>query len=123
MLAIESGNFDIINAIMSKNQLDATITDNEGKNALMYAVEYGYNKIAENLVKFNKININSTDKKGRTPLMYAVETKNIATVELMVSLKSDVSIKNSSGKTARNIAEAAGFTYAANYLENLEKIK
>ena len=86
------------------------------KNKLFKAACIGDNK---RIIKLSKdgYNINSQDKDGNTALHYAVKHGQIQTCKLLVSLGTDITIKNNSGSTAMDLLSSQ---HGKNYFEFLE---
>ncbi len=88
--------------------VDVSVTDDNGKSALMHAAENDRYKEAGLLA--NKSDINVTDNTGKTALMYACEKGSYRVVGLLFGLNKglDTAAVDSNGKTALDYAQANG---------------
>lgn len=103
---------------------DVNHKDSLGRTALHLAAQNGFADIALVLLeKGCERNLPET-KFGRTPLHLAAQYGQGAVVNLLVNNQADLSAKDSSGKTASQLAEAAGHSLlvqAIRFQENLAK--
>ncbi len=63
--------------------------------------------------------INAQDEEGTTALMQAVQSADLEQVEFLVKAGADLGLRDSSGQTAREIAESYGLRAIANYLQSV----
>ncbi|CRF34539.1 Conserved hypothetical membrane protein [Brachyspira suanatina] len=98
MYAIEKGNKDIVEALLSKK---ISLNENDGKE-LYLAVKDNKLEIAELLIE-NKSDVN-TRYDNKTYLMIAAENNNREMAELLISKKADINTKVDDNKTALHYA-------------------
>ena len=98
MYAIEKGNKDIVEALLSKK---IPLNENDGKE-LYLAVKDNKLEIAKLLIE-NKADVN-TRYDNKTYLMIAAENNNKEMAELLISKKADINTKVYDNKTALNYA-------------------
>lgn len=99
LLAIKSGNIDLAQVFLEKGA-DPFITDNSGESALSYALKHSANMLNA-IVQTAGM---KRDIAGETILHYAARDANAETVQRLLSMELDRSIKNISGETAYDIA-------------------
>ena len=75
-------------------------------------------KVLEFLVIKHGININLQGVSGETILMEAVRLGNLETVDFLLGLGADASIRDNKGKTALDYAKECGFPDIARLLKN-----
>lgn len=98
MYAIEKGNKDIVEALLSKK---ISLNENDGKE-LYLAVKDNKLEIAKLLIE-NKADVN-TRYDNKTYLMIAAENNNKEMAELLISKKADINTKVYDNKTALHYA-------------------
>ena len=111
MIACECGHIDIILTLL-ENGADPNICDNDGNNALHYALltsssEDNTIDIIQKLLSRN-VNVNVQNKKKVTPLMIASEKGYTEVLSLLLEPKADPDITDSKGDTALMRTSANG---------------
>ena len=111
MKSVYLGYYDLADYILLNNA-DISLTNNNGKNALILSADYPY---IINLILNNNIdNLDSADNKGKTALFHACEFGNLNSVKLLIKSGSDINKRDIFGKTILMYAVES---------ENLELIK
>ncbi|HPM35569.1 MAG TPA: ankyrin repeat domain-containing protein, partial [Spirochaetota bacterium] len=104
-----------------ENGIDCNSYDINGKTPLICAVE-DYATESVKVLLSNKAAVNQRSKKeNKTPLHYAVMSNNKDIVNLLVTFKADVSLKDSKGKTPSDYAKQYGFIEVYNIIQNVNK--
>ncbi|MFI3258138.1 MAG: ankyrin repeat domain-containing protein, partial [Spirochaetales bacterium] len=99
LLAVKNGNITLAQMFL-EHDADPFISDNSGNSALIYALK-------NNAAMLNTIVQevgNKQDIAGETVLHYAAREADVGTVQRLLSMGLDRTIKNISGETAYNIA-------------------
>jgi len=88
LLAVKSGNLDIVTQLLNIEGIDVTVKDKDGKTALMSAAFFGHAEIVEKLFTYCKdVNhINAVDNTGKTALMYAAIGSKFSIIKKMMTL-------------------------------------
>ncbi len=120
--ACRQGRFDIIDVLI-ENKAYINITNNKDSTPLhfiCYTEDKNLN-IPADVAKFIKAgaDINAADSRGVVPLMAACTSGRLDLVKLLVSQGCDVALKDSSGRTAADIAHFFGNTSIVSYLKSL----
>ena len=98
ILACKNKQRDILDLLIEK-RADLELTNNEGKNAFIYAVQKGPLEIVELLI--DKVeDIDLQDAYGNTALMYTCKLGKTRTAKLLLNKFADPNIKNIKGETA-----------------------
>ena len=102
---LEKKIYILLEFLISLKKFEPNLKNNLGQNLLTVATRSAAADIVKLLLKNKIFNINAKDNNGLTALMEAADWghKNIA--KLLIDAGADVSIKNSEGRTARDIAE------------------
>merc|ERR1712217_299061 len=95
---------DTANVEQYIKQLGVNVTDQNGRTAMHWAADYGHPEIINLLAKKGG-NVNAKDKFGITPLMAAVFDGRESAVKALLANGADKSIKDSDGKTAKEVCE------------------
>ena len=93
----------------------------EASNTLIFAATIG--DIEEAKIEIKKgadINYRNADFRMMTPLMYAAERGHLNFVQMLIDLGADVNAHNTKSKTARMLAEEAGYSEVAAVLKKAE---
>jgi ankyrin repeat protein len=106
MRASEKGSANIVQVLM-ENQADVNVKDVYGATALIRATEQGHINIIRLLLKSADVNIQDED--GVSALMAAAAKGHEHIVALLLEKGANPQLKNSDGKTARQLAEAKHF--------------
>jgi ankyrin repeat protein len=112
-----SKSIDIIDTLLKYNA-NASISDNEGKNAFILSCCNGRLDILKLLIRHKDesiidgagININDVDCKGWTGLMHACNQSNFEIIEFLLNTKADASIISYDGKSALSIIKFQSYT-------------
>ncbi|MBP7901299.1 MAG: ankyrin repeat domain-containing protein [Spirochaetes bacterium] len=108
-------------SILIENGINCNLYDKNGKTPLICAVE-DYATESVKVLLSNKAAVNQRSKKeNKTPLHYAVMSNNKDIVNLLVTFKADVSLKDSKGKTPSDYAKQYGFIEVYNIIQNVNK--
>lgn len=99
LLAVKSGKSNFVQLLLQKGG-DPFITDNSSESALSYALKYNTDMLNP-IVQESGL---KRDTMGETVLHYAARDGDIETVQQLLSMGLDRSIKNISGETAYDIA-------------------
>ena len=83
MIACHKGYFNIVRLLLTRNDIDVHLQEENGRNVLMIARARGYIKIVELLLQ-NGANVNEKNKYGWTALMFACERGSPDIVELLL---------------------------------------
>lgn len=98
MRACKNGNFGVVEMLISKNNLDITYVDDDGRTPLHYVARIGKVSIGEFLIK-QGININYRDKFEQTALHFATSARQKNMVELLIKNGADLEAKDKDGIT------------------------
>lgn len=104
ILATIGRHFDIVETLI---EFDARLdtTDVFGRTALSWAAEQGEYEIASLLLN-KRANPNHQNKEGSTPLMLAIKSSHLQLVRLLLEKNADVSIRDYTGRSAFDWAQA-----------------
>ncbi len=95
--------------------------DHQGNTALMHAANYGHTKLVRYLIE-KKAGLDfTTTNTGTSALMYAAEKGSRDIAVALIKAEADGSLTNSSGSNAAEVAQAAGYSRLAKYLERYTK--
>lgn len=98
-IAVEKGNFEIINAITTYTNISIDQRDSNGRSLLQDAVIYGHDKIAEHLID-NNIDINNIDNRKRNVAFDAISYGNEEIIDTIVTQDDiDLNVVDSEGNT------------------------
>lgn len=100
---------------------DVNAVDNNGKNALMYAIKFD-NRSAMDILLKNGTNLNHKDKFNNTAIMHCAKMGNREGVRVLIARGADILAKNIYGKTAYDIARENGANGCAEILAKAERI-
>ncbi|XP_046561349.1 ankyrin repeat domain-containing protein 29-like isoform X2 [Haliotis rubra] len=84
-IAAKAGHSDVYHLLVSEGA-DVSLSDNRGRDCLMYACERGTMSIVRHLLSLKTININRRDHDNMTPAMIAVEAGHSDVYHLLVSV-------------------------------------
>lgn len=90
-----------------KNGANPLNQSKDGSSALHIAALLNQPEVINYFLQYKQM-INLTDQKGRTPLIIAVQSGNILSVQALLNSGSNVNVKDTDGKTAKNYAEEYG---------------
>ena len=102
ILAVYSNNKEAVQLLLEKGA-NPNAQDLSGNNALMGAAFRGYPEMAEILIA-NKADVNQVNFNGASPLIFAVTFGQNDIAKILLDAKADTSIKDNSGKTAKDHA-------------------
>ena len=102
--ALKKNNLEIIDLILSYNNLNLNYKDKNGNSYLHLAVKNRNDKKIETLIK-KGINLNMQNNSGNTALHLAYEINNFIIIKLLIKSGINSKIKNKEGKIAKEIKE------------------
>lgn len=103
--------------LFNKNNIDVSVTNQNGLNALHLSVASNNEKAIVNMLNA-KIDVNSLLPNGWTPLMIATYLNSPVVVELLLMNGADKSLKTPEGYSALNIAKQVDFKKVIELLES-----
>ena len=103
LLAVKKGNTEVTEIFLRRGA-DPFITNNSGENAVSYAIKENQNI----LQTIAMIAGSKQDVSGDTVLHYAARIANKETIEALIKIGVDPTIKNVSGETAADVAKRWG---------------
>ncbi len=101
-IAARLGRIDMMQRLINKG-VDINLVNDVGASLMHVAAEHGHISILEALTQAG-VNRNAQDLNGNTPLHYAAMNGQLLAVQYLVLHDVDVSIKNTSGETAQELA-------------------
>ncbi len=102
------GNVNICDALLQRGaQINAR--DDFGNTALMEAARCGANRVLEKFLFWHP-ETEHRDKPGRTALLVAVSSRRTdeETIRMLIAMGADISVRNREGRSAAELASAAG---------------
>ena len=99
--------------------MDANVTGDEGKTALIWAATNGHTEIVTTLLD-NEADPNAIDTMGKTALMWAAEEDRISVVQALLAKGADGNLKALDGSTAMTIAQKKGNSELVKLFEQAE---
>jgi len=124
--ALKENNLEIIDLILSYNNLNLNYKDKKGNSYLHLAVKNQNERGIENLIK-KGINLNMQNNSGNTALHLAYKKNNNIIIKLLIKSGINSKIKNKEGKIAEEIKEnnLSTFNIYSKYIKakNIKKIK
>ncbi|XP_046570127.1 kinase D-interacting substrate of 220 kDa-like [Haliotis rubra] len=96
-IAAKAGQSDVYHLLVSEGA-DLSLTDDMGRDCLMYACERGSMSIVRHLLSLKSININRRDRWNKTPVMVAVQAGRSDVYQLLVSEEADLSLTDNNGR-------------------------
>ena len=120
--ACRQGRHDIIDVLIA-NKAYINVTNNKMSTPLhfmCYTEEKNVNLPAD-VIKFIKAgaNVNAVDSRGVTPLLAACTSGRLDLVKVLVAEECDTSQKDSSGRSASDVAQFFGHSDITSYLKSL----
>lgn len=105
-----SGNAEKIRFLLA-HKAKVNAADKYGRTALMLAANSAYRDIIT-ILRQHGADLNRRDSKGKTALMYSMEGPgdNPKTIQLLLRMGADASIKNNAGKTVFDLAQKENYT-------------
>jgi ankyrin repeat protein len=118
MLACDYGQVEAARVLLELGA-DAQKVDTSGSNCLLRvcALPNPHKDIITLLVRQAKIDVNSRNPKGCTPLMFAAMQGRVETVECLMNLGADKSLKNANDNTAYMLAESLNNSRVTRWFE------
>lgn len=98
LLAIKSGDRNKISKCLRSSSVNADVTDNNGKCALIYAIEKDDTETTLELIK-KGADINKTDKRGMSVLMHAIKNNNTNIVLKLMQYGASLDTVDNYGRT------------------------
>ncbi|XP_046567304.1 putative ankyrin repeat protein RF_0381 isoform X2 [Haliotis rubra] len=121
MKAAEAGHSDVYHLLVSEGA-DVSLTDDMGRDCLMYAFEGSNMSIVRHLLSLKIININRRDHANMTPLMTAAKARHSYVYHLLVSEGADVSLTDNMGRDCLMYACERGTMSIVRHLLSLKTI-
>ena len=107
--AAQTGDMELLKAVMKNPRLAINARDFKGHTALMYAVARRDRPMVTKLLTRKDILLNVTDDEGRSALFYAAQSGQSLVVEKLIQTKKAfLSIRDSNGWTALDYANHEG---------------
>lgn len=106
--ALEYDQFEIFKMLV-ENGAETERLDESGKNIMHKAILTNKFEYTSFMVNGGHIDVNSTDSDGNTGLHISARTNYMACVNLLMKNKVNISLKNSDGKTALEVAASFPF--------------
>ncbi|MBM3198844.1 MAG: ankyrin repeat domain-containing protein [Chlamydiae bacterium] len=123
MLAALRGHTNIVQYLLSQENIDLNAQDHAGKTAMMLAAALGHTNVVQYLASREGIDLNARDHGGATALILAAGFGQLDIVQYLASQKSvDLNAKNHTGKTALTLAAACEKLDIVQYLASQEGI-
>lgn len=120
LVTVQMTNRMFVPCFMNENVMDTRPYHVIEKELLFKTVKLGYTLNVSSLLRTLGISIDTT-LDGRTALMEAVIHKHILIVQMLVSHRANVHIKDMEGFTALDYAMASNFTEAISVLTNVSR--
>ncbi|XP_046561350.1 ankyrin repeat domain-containing protein 17-like [Haliotis rubra] len=121
MMAAEKGHSDVYHLLVLRGA-DVFLTDDEGKDCLMYACQRGNMSIVRHLLSLKPININERDHNNMTPVTIAAKAGHSDVYHLLVSDGADVSLTDDVGSDCLMYACEGGNMSIVRHLLSLKPI-
>jgi len=102
--ASTEGCCEAVSYLLSLKTIEVNKEDEDGNSALQAASLNGHGDVVKILLTSKDIDVNCRDPENSTPLHDAAAQGHHQIVKLLLDAGSDISIRNSSGKTAREMA-------------------
>lgn len=115
--ALENDQFEIFKMLVEAGA-DTERLDESGKNIMHKAILMNKFEYTSFMVNGGHIDVNSTDSDGNTGLHISARTNYISCVKLLIKNKVDISLKNSEGKTALEVAASFPFRLIRRIFDN-----
>ncbi|XP_071104885.1 serine/threonine-protein phosphatase 6 regulatory ankyrin repeat subunit B-like [Haliotis cracherodii] len=96
MIAAKARHYDVYDLLVSEGA-DLSLTDERGRDCLIFACEGGNMSIVKHLLSLKTFNINRRDRFGRTPVMMAAKARHSDVYHLLVSEGADLSFTDDWG--------------------------
>ena len=97
--AVNNGDLDEVNVLLSSSTIDINSENNQGNTALMYACKHGHTQIVNALIEAGA-NINLQNMFGETALIYACRYNHPDIVNILINNDVDIDIQSNDGYTA-----------------------
>jgi ankyrin repeat protein len=107
--AAETGDSQLVHAVLRNPRVDVNIQDYYQQTPLMYAVAHGDKNILANLLIHSDIRVNLIDGQGRSGIFYAAQGGHEDIVNMLIKTKKIyISIQDTQGRTAMDYAQEEG---------------
>ncbi len=106
MAAAYNGDLSIADRLLARNA-NIHAVDEQKKTAMVYAAAQGHTEVVVRLLKAG-IDVNARYANDLTALMWAAGQGQAKTVKYLLEAGADPALKDNRGKSARDIADAAG---------------
>jgi ankyrin repeat protein len=117
--AAETGDSQLIQAVLQNPRVDVNIQDYYKQTSLMYAVARGDKTILAKLLARSDIRVNLIDDRGRSVIFYAAQGGDKDIVEMLINTnKIYVSIRDKEGQKAIDYAQEEGHINIVNILKS-----
>lgn len=104
MRAAQEGHYEIC-ALLLKHGAHVNCRNTEHMSALMLASQRGHAKVCKLLIDKGHAELNATTMQSSTPLMLACKRGHAEVVQVLLTAGCELSIRDSRGRTARDIAK------------------
>jgi ankyrin repeat protein len=104
MRAAQEGHYEIC-ALLLKHGANVNCRNTEHMSALMLAAQRGHAKVCQLLIDKGHAELNATTMQSSTPLMLACKRGHAEVVQVLLTAGCELSIRDSRGRTARDIAK------------------
>ncbi|KAF7544871.1 hypothetical protein G7Z17_g9620 [Cylindrodendrum hubeiense] len=105
--AMQRGNMPLAERLLSTNEFDLNLTNQQGHTPLFLAAMNGHEAAVQLLIA-NGADLNARDNTGRTPLSLAVKFGHEAVLQLLLTKGADLNIRDISGQTPLFLAANNG---------------
>jgi ankyrin repeat protein len=117
--ACQTGNTEILDLLIQNKCGGEDDVDVDGWTPLLWALFNQSRAIIEVLLWTGRVEIDRQDRTGRTALIWAANYGYLDVVQLLVTWKADLHVKNEDGLTAAGIARLGGYTEIWEFLERI----
>lgn len=102
--AAQYGRLDVLHFLIKREPRLVNSIDAKGHSLIQWAAYYGHHSIIFYLLTLYNVDPNLPDHASVTPLHRAAQCDNYVVIDALLRHKADLSVKNESGKTAKELA-------------------
>ncbi|KAA8641770.1 uncharacterized protein ATNIH1004_010709 [Aspergillus tanneri] len=106
--AAESGQTNIVELLLARNDVDVNCEDKDGRTALSWAAGRGHKDVVKLLLAKDGIDVNRKDNRDYTPLGHAASSGRKLTVELLLT-RDDINVNCKDDRNRTPLLQAAVF--------------